>query len=570
MEKPIRTTAPAALLICLLLLQATLSFSQFSVHGDFKALPANPPELDQAAVPWLPFEEDWSSGLFETNHWTLQQNSNWRIAGQEGNDAPSAEFYNNPPVTNYQKALSSRLLNARNLIDGNIYLSFDLKLTNVNPTGHELLKVQILNDTGWKTVWADSNIISYNWVNKKLNITNTVKGNTFRFRFLAEGQNSQDINKWQVDNISVYRECLPPLNLVCAVNFPNLWEVILTWEEPWANQFSWLGWDNGYNNDGLGLTDGGTFHVASRHIPAQLAQFAGTYLTTLRFFPFAEGTFVLKVWTGANASQLVLIQPVETIVVGSWNEIELDVPVYVSGTTEIWFGYTVTATSGNFPAGMDTGPAVAGFGDMISLDGSVWSSTSVTYALNYNWNIQGLVQVIDGADKKMLSSNLSHPDNSYQRKSGNPKTSGGNRELIRYDIYDCYSGLVLIGSTTETSFVYEPDLNQNGYCYVVSAVYTDCEAFSNECSMFIPEPAKPLQPFEIYPVPADQMLNIKVNSALLSFVITDFYYREVYQAKNINEGSFCINTSSYQNGMYLIKAMDAAGNISTGKFIVSH
>ncbi len=159
MEKLIRTTAPAALLLGLLLLQATLSFSQLSVHGDFKALPAGPPELDREAVPWLPFEEDWSTGLFETNEWTYQQNGNWRIAGQVGNDAPSAEFFYSPASTNYQKALTSRLLSARNLIDGDIYLSFDLKTTTINPTGMEFLKVQVLSDTSWINAWVYSNVV---------------------------------------------------------------------------------------------------------------------------------------------------------------------------------------------------------------------------------------------------------------------------------------------------------------------------------------------------------------------------------------------------------------------------
>ena len=47
----------------------------------------------------LPFTENFNTGLFETNQWTVTGGDNWRIAGQVGNDAPSAEFYYNPSAT---------------------------------------------------------------------------------------------------------------------------------------------------------------------------------------------------------------------------------------------------------------------------------------------------------------------------------------------------------------------------------------------------------------------------------------------------------------------------------------
>jgi hypothetical protein len=438
----------------------------------------------------------------------------------------------------------------------------------VNPTGLEFMKLQVLTDSVWLTVWADSNITSYDWVNKKLNITNPVKGNAFRFRFLAEGQNSLDVLNWLIDNISVYRECAPPTNLNCSVNFPNLSEVILTWEEPEATQYSWLGWDNGINSDGVGLLDDGSFHAASRFTPAQLGQYAGTNLTMLRFFPLAEGSFVLKVWTGANAAQLVLEQPVD-VVVGSWNEFELNAPVYVSGTTELWFGYRVTHISGLLPAGVDQGPAIAGFGDMVLLEGIDWESLALGFSLDFNWNLQGLLQTSDGAVKVLSSSQLAHKDvNNYRDTPINRNSHPGNRGLLRYDIYDCYNyPAVYVGTTTETSFIYEPENHPNGFCHVVSAVYADCEAYSNSCELYWPKSSENIK---IYPVPADVSLTIETSEAIVSLIITDFYYRPVYHADKIREGTFTINTSDYQNGIYLIRAINATGNISTRKFIVNH
>jgi hypothetical protein len=557
-----------------LLIPFTLS-AQFSRSG-LKNLPDLPPALDRHAVPWLPFEENWSTGLFETNHWLPEGNgnSNWRISGQMGHAAPSVEFYYSPSVTNYQKTLTSRLLNARNLIDGDIYLSFDLKTTIVNPTGMEFLKVQVLADTNWITFWADSNTSSYDWTSKKLKITNPVKGNAFRFRFLAEGQNSLDIFNWLIDNISVYRECAPPLNLLAYINYPNLDEVLLEWDPPvggGSGISAWVGWDSGTNNDAIGLTNGGTFSAAVRFTPAQLGQYNGNYLTKIRFFPYAEASFILNVWTGANAGQLVMTQPADSIVVGVWNEVELYAPVYVSGTTELWFGYTVTHTSGNFPAGIDLGPAVAGFGDMISLDGNVWESMATAYALNFNWNLQGFLQSTEGTEK-VLSSQRS-TNGVVNNKSGTPikeNSHAGNRELLRYDIYDSFSyPATYMGSTVETFYLDEIQIG-NMYCYTVRAIYQDCSSGPSNDVCIYSELPKKIRPMVCYPVPADQTFNVESETELSSLIITNFNYQPVYQTNNMKPGSITINTSTFGNGIYFIRAIDCSGNIHSSKFIVNH
>lgn len=333
----------------------------------------------------MPFNESFNTGLFETNQWSLEGN-NWRIAGQFGNQAPSAEFYYSPATTDYSYTLSSFCMNGAGYIDGNIMLNFDLKHTLINATGAEFLAVEVFNDTTWIKVAEYSNIQNLEWLNRSIDITDKVLGKRFQVRFRAYGANSPDILNWMADNINIYHIWLPPLNFEAGLNFPHLWTVLLEWEPPTGDTSlpsAWLGWDNGTNNDAIGLTGGGNFSAAIRFTPAQLDQYIGTSLTKLRFFPYSAGSFVLKVWIGANASQLVVNQPVASVVVGEWNEVAITSPVPVTGTTEMWFGYMVTHAANDFPAGVDSGPAVAGFGDMISLDGSAWESMATAYALNY-------------------------------------------------------------------------------------------------------------------------------------------------------------------------------------------
>ncbi len=561
-----------------------------SVHAQqdndsFKNLPDKPWALDVNAVPWLPFSEDWSSGLFETNLWDTNESSNWRIAGQVGSPAPAAEFYSIPAVGNYQEALTSNWLSGRDLIDGNIYLSFDLKHSLVNVTGTEFLKVQICSDTIWNTVSYFSNISDFDWISQKLNLTEFAKGSIFKVRFMAEGVNSADINNWLIDNILISRECLPPLNLTGSVNFPNIYEVLLSWEAPGTAHSDWIQWDNGINNDAIGLTGGGTFSVASRFTSGQLIEYAGSNLTRIKMFPYGpNGTIVLKVWQGANAEQLLLSQPVESYIAGEWNEFTLNTPVPVSGTTELWFGYTITHNATDYVAGCDVGPAIAGFGDMISLDGTVWESMSNAYGLNYNWNLHGLIESQDGSKTTQLI--LMNTTEENFQKHGKPRAGNlpllpgrfsnehkvnGNRELLRYDIYDCYyNEPVFIGSTTETSYVFEAEDHIYGFFHVVSAVYTDCVAFSNDMSLFFPKADKKENNLLVFPVPADNEISIRIPTTLSSLEIFNFSNISILKMNTLSLGETLINVSLMQNGLYFIRGITTEGTVYKGKFVVSH
>jgi hypothetical protein len=77
----------------------------------------------------------------------------------------------------------------------------------------------------------------------------------------------------------------------------------------------------------------------------------------------------------------------------TWHMIDLTDPVDITGE-DLWIGYEVIHNSGTYPAGCDGGPAVAGFGDMISMDGTTYVPMSELGLVHYNWNIAGyLIQV---------------------------------------------------------------------------------------------------------------------------------------------------------------------------------
>jgi hypothetical protein len=157
-----------------------------------------------------------------------------------------------------------------------------------------------------------------------------------------------------------------------------------------------LHYDDGVTTGGIGWS-GAEFWVAARWEPDQLTNYSGMYLNEIHFIPrdSETTTYTLHVWsgttggTGPDYQNLVVSQTVSPTG-DQWNEFQLDEPVALDVTQELWIGYSCDYPTGIYPAAHDAGPAVTGYGDMISNDHSNWISIS-SYDLDYNWNIQGVL-----------------------------------------------------------------------------------------------------------------------------------------------------------------------------------
>ena len=173
-------------------------------------------------------------------------------------------------------------------------------------------------------------------------------------------------------------------------------DVELTWNAP-GNNAEWIQWDSGDIGNAIGLTDPDTFYVASHWDPAELSVYDGAVISKVKFYPNDDAIFAIKVWTGANAATLVSSEDVSTYTVGEFLEVELSNPVTIDASQELWFGYEIIQDlTGVHPAGADLGPAVAGYGDMISTDGVSWDPLS-GFGFDYNWNLAAYVEEADGS-----------------------------------------------------------------------------------------------------------------------------------------------------------------------------
>jgi len=530
------------------LVSAVYDLAFYGFPGETGESPSTGPvSVTLCCWPELPFNEDFTTGVFETNQWTpdgAYGDDNWQIAGQTGNPAPSAYFTNYYPRTAYSRSLTSQLLNAEGYMDGNIFLEMDFRKQVINPTQTEFLFVDVFNGTEWIMVKEFTNDQSSDWQTYKINITNAAFGNLFKIRFRAEGESTANILSWNIDNIRVYRECEPATDFYAsAPNFQKPCIVLCEWDYIDPNG-DWLQWDNGINAGAIGTGSGALYTVASRFTPEQLEDYAGGSLAKIKFFPWDSAEFVLKVWTGDSASQLVLSQPVESYTVGEWNEITLDNPIYISGTTELWFGYSNDGGYGSWPVGIDSGPNVTGYGDLISLSwsGLQWE-TLTSLGITGNWNLAGFVD--------------------FPGKT--------TRSLTHFNVYRENE---FIGSTVNEYYYDTLTLNADVYCYNVTAVYQDCESdFSNiDCyslmvDCYVGVDDIEINPAELYPNPASSLVTVKVNQPIAEYRVYSLQGNQIATGQ-IPDRTTILDVSNYPHGIYLIKFIGKDGSVFAKKLIV--
>ena len=272
----------------------------------------------------------------------------------------------------------------------------------------------------------------------------------------------------------------PPTNFMAEVQ--NDVNVYCTWTAPTGGgEGEWIQWDAGINTgNGIGLTNGGTFYVASHWMPAELAPYDGQEITMISIFANGDSaaTYTLMAWTGPNAGTQIMSQAVGSFTVNKFNEISLSTPITIDASDELWFGYGVTHSAGTLPAGCDDGPAIAFSGDMISLDNITWVSMSTVYGLNYNWNLAACLEESDGSPAQLMVKKVNQNVSSGSfvtnesvnfSKKFNPSVS---KALLGYNVYRKGD---MIGYTAVTNYLDE-NLPCGTYTYYVTAVYDEGES----------------------------------------------------------------------------------------------
>ncbi|MCK4956788.1 MAG: hypothetical protein KAS49_04065, partial [Candidatus Cloacimonetes bacterium] len=150
-----------------------------------------------------------------------------------------------------------------------------------------------------------------------------------------------------------------------------------------------------FNGKIIGTNEAGTLYAAARFTPTELANYVGDSFQQIKFIVINTATDVtVRIFEGATAftvGQMLYEGHVEDLVTVDWCTHELASSVAIEEGKDYWIVYEVTCTGG-YPLAADDGPAIAGKGDLISMDGIAWESIKTEYNLNQNFMVTAVVQ----------------------------------------------------------------------------------------------------------------------------------------------------------------------------------
>jgi hypothetical protein len=125
----------------------------------------------------------------------------------------------------------------------------------------------------------------------------------------------------------------------------------------------------------------------------------------------------------------------------------------------------------------------------------------------------------------------------------------------------------LLECVTETTYL--DDLGEyvpGGYCYVVTAVYTNCtnedneSEFSNEACV---TPGVGLEELEsnisVYPNPAKEFIIVESTNDIRSIEITNYMGQVVHSVKAVEMTKRQVNTNTLSAGVYFVKVETDTG-----------
>jgi hypothetical protein len=369
------------------------------------------------------------------------------------------------------------------------------------------------------------------------------------------------IPKYFIDDYKI--EQLAPLVLEAPENLqvnPLNEDLILTWSNPYDG--IWLHYDNG--NYGNGINAGGApIYIAARYFPEDIEDLDGMFLTAIKFFAQNDDCiYSLRVWTGENAANTILEQDVLNFIPYSWNIVELNNPVLLDVSQELWIGNVCSSINyWDYYAACDDGPAISNKGDMISLTGIDWVSMSLYYALDYNWNIRGLI--LNNTDLVEIRASGSQITSSNNDKD-NPKNS---KSFLGYNIYSSINEgtFEMLDFTEDTLYVYPDPLPGTLYSFYVTSVYHEGESTASDtvsiATTGIQYTDKKSEGFLLYPNPAKEWIHIHSNTTIYSIAIYNIYGKLIDKLDNINTTGYSINTTDYFPGIYNLCIESESGKL---------
>ena len=390
---------------------------------------------------------------------------------------------------------------------------------------------------------------------------------------------------------------------------------------------NWYYYDNGVNDDAIGLTSGGGFYWG---IMFPAGTYEGNKLTKISYFDYSAHTGVVSIYQGGTSAPGTLLYSQNYSVSGSETTIEIvmDEPVVLDETQNVWV--VMHNNNGQYVASIDSSIGVQ-YGSCISIDGSEWYMTVSSASggqLDGNWNLRAYIETGGGSvggtvyvpnkynifldnewqgSTSSTSFTLTAPDEeeheymvvyvdsnygisceaiiTYSVAGGgscDPVTNltaiyheqnGQQGALIEWNApagavaYKVYFEGQLLGQTSETSiFIYgfeDPGL----YTFGVTAVYSNCESDMATVDF---EWGSGVDEVEIvsaiYPNPTSGDLHIDA-TAMTHVSVFNAMGQMVYD-QAVNADAIVLNMGQFEAGVYMVR-IDTANGSSVKRITVT-
>lgn len=192
----------------------TFAYTVEAVYQDGTTKTSLAKNVEVPDIHALPFRERWDSYNFEENFWSTnpdKENSGWSVDYREGGlIIPAATFKPTASLQNYSDYwLESKELKAQGL-DG-VMLAFDMAFWRYNLSGggseDEYIKVEVWDGSQWRTVATISSARNtFDYTRFYYDITEYVKGKTFKIRFNGGGRDAWSVHGWYISYVKVYEK----------------------------------------------------------------------------------------------------------------------------------------------------------------------------------------------------------------------------------------------------------------------------------------------------------------------------------------------------------------------------
>ena len=292
---------------------------------------------------------------------------------------------------------------------------------------------------------------------------------------------------------------------------------------------NWYYYDNGVNDDAIGLTSGGGFYWGIM-LPA--GSYEGNRLTKVSYFDYAAHTGTVTIYQGGTSAPQTQLHTQSYSVNGTQQYVEFDMTedVDVDDSQNLWI--VMHNNNGQYVAAIDAGPGV-NYGSCISTDGSSWYTTVSAASggsLDGNWNLRAYIEA-----------------------GGSAATS------ITPNKFNIFFDGEIVGASATATYTYEaPDFDEHEY----AVMWVDSN-YNMSCIETLIYAAEELGIEEngvinaIYPNPTSAELHINA-TAMRHISVYNAMGQMVYD-QDVNADEMVLNMAQYEAGVYMVNVITENG-----------